>query len=86
MLKTHFVRNNKVGSKVLTGQLNSVVLNYIPRDQLVTKDSVVNIIMNSRDKNLFRNPKTIENAVEDIIKQGFLIEIHGLRLEKVLGF
>ena len=69
-----------------------LVYDTVPINKLITKDELVINIINrdakeARIKNkkiLFVNNKAVYNVIEEMVKQGFLKEITGVHLEKII--
>jgi hypothetical protein len=62
------------------------VLGAIPVDQLVTEDRVVELTAAfcRKDSEAILTPKAVSNLLKTLVSKGFVVEVHGSRLERVL--
>jgi hypothetical protein len=86
-MKTHYVRRARPARDAhLDTPQEAHVLGAIPGDQLVTEDRVVELTAAFCRKNTeaILTPKAVGNLLRTLVSKGFVVEIHGSRLERIL--
>lgn len=85
MLKNHFVKIRAGYGKTLPSNLHSVVYAALPNDRMCIKDDFINYIIADKEcKQIFKDKKGVNGILEDLVKLGFVREIHSIKLEKLL--
>jgi len=84
----HYIRRpTKIGisSKVDCPE-ESIILESIPKDKLVTFEDLEKLIINYCNKHQEKLPhySTIKNWVDTLVKKRFVVELHGTKLTKIL--
>lgn len=91
MLQTHYVKTRPRSSeKSLNDVLSSLVYSVIPGDILLTKQSILDKVYTYYNQHpdecrgLTKRNTDISRAVENLTKNGFLKELHGIRISRWL--
>ncbi len=89
----HFARK-KLGfsKKMPPSPAYQLIYHTIPQNKLVTKDELVIAVMNrdskesrlQNEKIIFVNSQAVTNVIDEMVKQGFIKEITGTQLEKII--
>lgn len=91
MLENHFLRLNMKG-KTFSTPIESVVYNLLPMQQLTTKsdvcDGVIAYLKRNQEESPFPvnkiNYKYVSEVLDDLVRNGFVQEVIGIQLEKIL--
>jgi hypothetical protein len=87
MFETHYARQRpkpryaEDKGELLT-QLESVLYNLLPTDKLLCKDDILKLY---KSKERYRPDGLLNEAIEGLIKKGYLKEIIGVRLERLIS-
>jgi hypothetical protein len=89
----HFARKKLGFSKKLPpSPAYNLIFDTLPKDKLITKDTLVIAVLQrdsseartSGEKNIFINAKAVSDMLDEMVKQGFVKEIPGVQLEKIV--
>jgi len=58
----------------------SVLLTALPEGELLNFNTILGNVINNKDNDCLKTKKDIEGCLDDLIKQGHIVEIHGERL------
>jgi hypothetical protein len=87
-MQTHFSRRKKksgYGNR-LSSPLESVVIHVMPDDRLVTLDEAYKLVQLrcKAERMSYPTKKNLLNILTDLCVRGFLVEVHGTRITRVL--
>ena len=89
----HFARKRLSFSKKMPpSPAYNLIYNAIPQTKLITKDTLIDnvLLIDSKEarlqceKNIFINAKVVSDMIDEMVKQGFIKEITGVQLEKII--
>lgn len=82
LMKTHYFRTD-LGTKQIVGNLNSIVYNSLPADQLVTLEDGVRLIASDKDApNEVKNARGYLGVLKSLVSSGYVKEVIGVHLLK----
>lgn len=85
---THYIRRKKKPgfSNKLNNALESIIVNAMPMDRLLTVDQAYTEAARCLKQEEITVPKreTFGPLLEDLAQRGFLVELHGARLQRFI--
>lgn len=101
MIENHYIKNKKLECfEKLHNEIESILYEVIPDTYLVTKAAIRDKVLVYLDKKASDpeeskiklsklrssfSPKDVTNVVDDLTKRGFLKELIGVQIEKLIG-
>lgn len=82
-VQTHFIKKD-LKNKQFVSSAQSVFYGALPEGVLLTKDSVIRCV-ESLKESPFRSRKTIESMLDAMVKDDYVAEFYGMKLEKLLN-
>lgn len=70
--------------KEITSVGQSLVLNSIPEDQLVSLEQITQLVAANKDNDCVKNKQQVRTLLEQLIQEGFVGECIGIKMEKFL--